>query len=141
MNHKESSVEFAVNYMKQGFDKIMFTDEYRATLDGPDGFLRGLVLNKLDIPVRLRQQQGGGGVMFLAASLGSKLIGPFKVPDGVKMIAFTYTEFLKQNLVPEIHLLEHGFQDNCVCMHGIAPPHASLMARVFLCIHNLAGSV
>ena len=50
--------------MKQDLDKIMFTDECRATLDGPDGFSRGWVLNKLDIPVRLRRQQGGGGVRF-----------------------------------------------------------------------------
>ena len=53
MNHKEKRVEFAVKYMKQEFHKIMFTDERRATLDGPDGFSRGWVLNKLDIPVRL----------------------------------------------------------------------------------------
>ena len=93
MNHKERRVEFAVKYMKQDFDEVMFTDECRATLDGPGGFSRGWVLNKLDIPVRVRRQQGGGGVIFWAAILGSKLIGPFKVPDRVKMTAFTYTDF------------------------------------------------
>ena len=94
MNHKENRVEFAVKYMKQDFDEVMFTNECRATLDGTDGFSRGWVLDKLEIPVRLRRQQGGGGVMFWAAILGSNLIGPSKVPDGVKMTAFTYTEFL-----------------------------------------------
>ena len=77
--------------------------------------------------------------MFWAAILGSKLIGPFKVPDGVKMTAFTYTEFLEQNFIPEIHRLEPGLQDNFVFMHDNAPSHESLMARVFLRIHNLAG--
>ena len=96
-------------------------------------------MNKLDIPVRLRRQQGGGGVMFCAAILGSKLIGPFKVPDGVKMIAFTYTEFLEQKLISERQLLGPGLQDNFVFMHDNAPSHESLMARVFLRIHNLAG--
>ena len=48
MNHKERRVEFAVNYIKQEFDKVMFTDECRATLDGPDEFSRGWVLNQLD---------------------------------------------------------------------------------------------
>ena len=38
MNHKQRGVEFAVENMKQEFDKILFTDESRATLDGPDGF-------------------------------------------------------------------------------------------------------
>ena len=59
MNHKENRVEFAVKYMKQDFDEVMFTNECRATLDGTDGFSRGWVLDKLEIPVRLRRQQGG----------------------------------------------------------------------------------
>ena len=101
-----------IKYMKQDFDIVLFTDECRATLEDPDGFSRGWVLNKLDIPVRLRRQQGGGVVKFWAAILGSKLIGPFKVKYGVKVTAFTYTEFLEQNLIPEIHLLELGLQDN-----------------------------
>ena len=138
MNHKERRVELAVKYMKQNFDKVMFTDECRATLDGPDGFSRGWVL-KLDIPVRLRRQQGRGRVMFWAAILGSKFIGAFKVPDGVKKTVFTYTGFLEQNLIPKIHLLELGLQDRFVFMHDIAPSHASLIAKVFLRIHNLAG--
>ena len=46
--------------------RIIFTDECRATLDGPDGFPRGWILNKLDTSVRLRREQGGGGVMFWA---------------------------------------------------------------------------
>ena len=76
MNHKERKVEYAVKSMEQNFDNVMFTDECRATLDGPDGFSRGWVLNKLDIAVRLRRQQVGGGVKFWAAFLGSKLISP-----------------------------------------------------------------
>ena len=57
------------------------------------------------------------------------------------MIVFTYMEFefLEQNLIPEIHHLEPGLQDNFVFMHDHAPSQASLMARVFLRIHNLAG--
>ena len=139
MNYKERGVEFAVKYMKQDFNKVRFSDECRATLDGPDGFSRGWVLNKLNIPVRLRRQEGREGVMFWAAILGSKLIGPFKLPDSKKMAAFTYTEFLEQNLIPEIHLLEPGLQNKFVFMHDNAPSHASLMARIFLRIHNFTG--
>ena len=82
-----------------------------------------------------RNQRSQFGVMFWAAVLGSKLIGPFKVPDGVKKTASTYTEFLEQKFVSEIHLLELGRPGN---MHGNDPSHAYLMARVFLRIHNLA---
>ena len=57
LNHKKGELHLQL-YMKKDFIKVMFTDECRATLDGPDGFSRGWVLNKLDIPVRLRRQQG-----------------------------------------------------------------------------------
>ena len=69
--------------------------------------------------------------MFWAAIFGSKLIGPFKVQDGVKMTAFTYTEFLEQNLFPEIHLLERGLQDNFVFMHDNAISHATSWLEFF----------
>ena len=124
MNHKKRRVEFAVKNMKQDFDKVMFTDECLATLDGPDGFSRGWVLNKLEIPFRLPRQQGGGGVMFRAAILGSKLIGPFKVPDSVELTAFKYTEYLEQNLIPET-LLEPVFRTtlySCTTMLLPTPP-------------------
>ena len=50
-------------------------------------------------PTRLRRQQGGGGVMFWAGILGNKMVGPFRVPEGVKMNA-TYADFLKRSFVP-----------------------------------------
>ena len=101
------------------------------------------VLKRLDIeqaghPSKATTTVRRREVMFWAAILGSKLIGPFKVPDGVKMTAFTYTERLEQNLIPEIHLLEPGLRDNFVFMHDNAPSHASFIARVFLRIHKLA---
>ena len=56
VNQNERRVEFAVKNMKQDLDKVMFIDECRATLVGPDGFSRGWVMNKLGILVRLRRQ-------------------------------------------------------------------------------------
>jgi hypothetical protein len=76
---------WAEQYLKQDYYNVIFTDECRATLDGPDGFSRGWILDGLDIPARLRRQQGGGGTMFWAGLYGSTVVGPFRVPDGVKM--------------------------------------------------------
>ena len=36
--------------------------------------------------VRFRRQQGGGGVMFWAGIIQDQLIGPARVPEGVKWI-------------------------------------------------------
>ena len=53
----------------------------RATLDGPDGWARGWISFNNSAPVRVRRQQGAGGVMFWAAIVGDNIIGPFRVED------------------------------------------------------------
>ncbi|CAI9572193.1 unnamed protein product, partial [Staurois parvus] len=35
-----------------------------ATLDGPDGWSSGWLMDSHPVPTRLRRQEGGGGVMF-----------------------------------------------------------------------------
>ncbi len=57
----------------------------RATLDGPDGWSSGWLVDGHHVPTRMRRQQGGGGVMFWAGIMGRELVGPFRVPEGVKM--------------------------------------------------------
>ena len=39
--HKIKRVNWAINYMKADFSKVIFTDECRSTLDGPDGWASG----------------------------------------------------------------------------------------------------
>ena len=68
--------------MKCDFSYVLFTDECRATLDGPDGWVKGWILQNQTAPHRLRRQQGGGRVMFWAGIVGDTLLGPFKVPEG-----------------------------------------------------------
>lgn len=57
--HKTKRVEWARKYMKLDFRRVIFTDECRATLDGPDGFRRGWIATNTQIPQSLRRQQGG----------------------------------------------------------------------------------
>ena len=52
--------------MKSDMKHVLFTEESRATLDGPDGCAKGWVVNCDEAPVRRRRQQGGGGVMISA---------------------------------------------------------------------------
>ena len=68
---------WARKYLKQDFANVIFTDECRATLDGPDGWRQGWVTDKHSVPVIMRRQQGGGGVMFWAAIVGDCFVGPY----------------------------------------------------------------
>ena len=80
-------------YFKVDFKDVLFTDECRATLDGPDGFGRGWLADGAVRPSRFRRQQGGGGVMFWAGIVQSTLVGPFFVEDGVKLKSANYVDF------------------------------------------------
>ena len=77
--NKKSRLEWCKKYHK------LFSDECRASLNGPDGLARGWVLNGVKTPHRMRRQQCGGGVLFWAAMHKKTLIGPFRIDAGVKM--------------------------------------------------------
>jgi hypothetical protein len=68
--------------MKTDFSLLVFTDECRATLDGPDDWARGWIASGQTVPSQYKRQQGGGGVMFWAAIVRNGIVGPFRVPDG-----------------------------------------------------------
>ena len=60
--HKQKRLKWAQEYMKTNFQTVLFTDECRATLDGPDGWASGWLVDGHHVPTRLRRQQGGGAV-------------------------------------------------------------------------------
>ena len=74
---------------------------------------------------RMRRQQGGGGVMIWAGIIGDELVGPFRVPDGLKLTAATYCEFLKTALEPWLDDLPLSRLKRVVFMHDNAPSHAA----------------
>ena len=79
--------------MKTDMKCVLFTDESRATLDGPDGWSKGWVFHGDQCPARVRRQLGGGGVMIWAGIVGDELFGPVRVPEGVKLTSRTYCQF------------------------------------------------
>lgn len=130
--HKKERLQWAQKYMKQPFEHVLFTDECRATLDGPDGWKRGWFSQEHGRPHLLRRQQGGGGVMFWAGIVDSELVGPFRVKDGVKMTAGVYVDFLKLNFFPWHKSQSLAFRKKFVYMHDNAPSHAARLTTEYL---------
>ena len=82
------------------FKNVVFTDECRATLDGTEAWSSGWVLNGRPVGSQIRRQKGGGGVMFWAGIKGNEIIGPFRVPQGVKLIQRVTASFLRTSSFP-----------------------------------------
>ena len=86
--------------MKTDFQQVVWTDESRVTLDGPDGWARGWMLKGREPLTRVKRQNNGGGLMIWAGIVGSTLIGPFRIPQGVKINRLVYCQLLEDNFLP-----------------------------------------
>ena len=127
--HRQKRLDWADMYLKQDFSKVLWTDECRATLDGPDGWARGWVFKGRQSQNRMRRQQGGGSIMFWAGMLGSTIIGPFRVEQGVKMNSEGYCKFLTKNFLPWYERLSNEEKEEIIFMQDNAPSHASKYSK------------
>ena len=66
--------------MKVDLSKVLFTYKSSATLDGPDVWSKGWVVNRQDRHQCLRRQQGGVIVIW-AGIIRDIMAGPWRVPD------------------------------------------------------------
>ena len=131
--HKTLHIDWAKTYMKTDMKYVLFTDESRATLDGPDGWSRGWVIHGDQCPTRIRRQQEGGGVMLWAGILGDELVGPLHVQEGViKLTSHTYCQFFKSFLEPWLEEIPLSRLRNLVYMHNNAPSHAAKATTQYL---------
>jgi len=130
--HMKKRVEWAEANVKTDFSKVIFTDECRATLDGPDGWSSGWVLNGRQPKVRVKRQQGGGGVMFWAGIVGNVLIGPHKVKEGVKINAGAYCELLDEAFIPWLEKQSHGLRKSLIFQQDNAPAHKARYTMTWL---------
>ncbi len=130
--HKQKRLQWTHTYMKTNFQTVWFTDECRATLDGPDGWSSGWLKDGHHVPTRLRRQQGGGWVMFWAGIMGRELVGPFRIPEGVKMTSAKYIEFLTDHFLPWYKKKNRAFRSKIIFMHDNGPSHAAKNTSVSL---------
>ena len=82
--------------MKTNFENVLFTDESRETLDGPDIWMSAWLPNGTTPQSKIRQQLGGGGVMIWAGIINNQIVDPFRVTSGVKMCAKSCVDFLRK---------------------------------------------
>lgn len=137
--HKLLRMDWAKKYMKMDMSHVLFTDETRGTFDGPDGWAKGWVQFGAERHQRLRRQQQGGGVMIWAGIIGDKLVGPVRVPDGVKVTSASYCDILNDALTPWLDDIPISLLRNLVFMHDNAPSHSARATTAFLASLGIHG--
>ena len=114
--------------MKIDFRKVIFRDESRVTLDGPDGWSKGWIFDDRTAPVTKRREQDGCGIMIWSMIVANKLIGPFKAGDGVKLTSETYRKFLS-NTFKWCRSQSRLSKSKYVFRHDNAPSYAANATR------------
>ena len=107
-------------------------------VDGPFGWSKGWVSFGRDRHRWLRHQQGGGGIRIWAGIIGGVLVGPWRVPEGVKMTAETYIAFLQQNFESWFKKQKVTFKRTMILMRDNATSHAA-RKRLYLQQLGLCG--
>lgn len=138
--NRRKRLEWAENHMRIDFQLVLWTDEARAELDGPDGWKRGWLINGGTPRLRFKRQQGGGGIMFWAGIIGDSLVGPFLVPDGLKMNSANYCQFLNDNFIPWLNSQNDNLRNNLIFQQDNAPSHASRYTKQWLVDQGFTGS-
>lgn len=130
--HRQKRKDWALQYLKTDFKQVLFTDEARATLDGPDGWASGWVLKQQKTPTRYRRQQGGGGLMIWAGIINDEVVGPIQVPDGVKLDSESYCELLEEGFFTWLDKQSSARKRKLIFQQDNAPSHASRFTKAYL---------
>ena len=137
--YKTLRMEWARKYLQVDMSRVLFTDETQATLDGPDGWANGWVYFGDEGHRRLRRQQGGGGMMIWAGIIGDNLVGPIRVPEGVKVTSASYCDLLSKSFVPWMDEISLALLRDFIFMHDNAPSHSVRATREFLTTLGIQG--
>jgi transposase len=130
--HMHLRVDWARTNIKQDMQFVLFTDETRATLDGPDGWAKGWVGIGGKLHHRFRRHQGGGGVMVWAGIINNEIVGPIMVREGVKINSANYCQLLSEALLPWLDEQSLSLRKKLVFMQDNAPAHSARATKEYL---------
>jgi predicted transcriptional regulator/transposase len=133
-DHKERRLEWALNHIDWNaeWDSVIFSDEKKFNLDGPDGlhyYWHDLSKDEINFS---RRALGGGGVMIWAGfSKAGKTSLEF-VSD--TMNSSIYIDVLEKNLIP---FIDQHHQENHIFQQDNAPCHKSKLTKEWLNEHEI----
>ena len=123
-----------VAYMKQDMNYLLFTDETRATLDGPDGLSKGWVGIGAKLQNHFWCHQAGGGVMLWARIINKMLIGPVIVLTNVKINSAAYCELLSEWLFPWLEDQSLSLRKKIMFIQDNVPSHSAKATQQYLAL-------
>ena len=71
--------------------------------------------------------------------VGTLKVGPFRVPEGVKMTSVKYVEFLTDHFLPWYKKKNRAFRNKIIFMHDNAPSHAARNTSASLAAMGIKG--
>ena len=125
--HKEKRVIAIRDWITKNhvWEKTVFSDEKRFSLDGPDDWRTYTLKN--EICSRQQRQCHGGSIMVWLMTLPNGLLS-FKVISG-KFNSDAYIQMLKSSVVP---ILKLNFGEDCWLQEDNAPVHKAVKVKQFM---------
>lgn len=130
--HIKKRLSFAFKHAKDKtiWDLVVFSDEKKFNLDGPDGFKYYWHDLRNDPKVMSKRQSGGGSIMIWA---GFSVYGKTKLHFITeRMNSIKYIRLLEESFVPYLATLEEENGDNILFQQDNAPIHVSKKTRKWM---------
>lgn len=132
-SHKQNRVESISSWIsdKVDFQRVIFSDEKRFSMDGPDNWSSYVMGNKNLI--RKKRQCGGGSLMIWMMVMPNGLLS-YHLIDG-KFNSLKYKTMLETYVVPLVKL---NYQEDMMFQHDNCRVHVAGVVNTFLNSTNLA---
>lgn len=112
-NHQKR-LSWDTKYMKTNFQTLIWTDEARATLDGPGGWGRVWLLKTQVLSRGTDAHKVVVEWWFELESSVMELLDLCKLLNGLKINSVTYCTFLNENFIPWLISLDDAIKDSII---------------------------
>lgn len=132
--HKEQRVSIIRSWFNENvnFKNVIFSDECRFSLDGPDSFLSWDLFDGSNDGERPKRQFGGGGIMVYGAIASDGFFKLIKIEGTIN--SDTYLQLLKDTMLP---IFRKRYGHNFIYQQDNARPHISKKMQEFFRKENI----